>query len=611
MIELKHLQAKNFGPFKELNIPFDKGLLLIEGENRDDNTAESNASGKSNLIGTVGWCITGKVLDERKADDIVFNGEKDCFVVLKFNIGTLERRRGNKTGIYFDGRKIIQEELDEILGTDSETFYSSVFLGQDFVSFYDMKPAFRKQILLDLLPQEILKELDNLYSESKMWLNDCKEDRIKFKQELESVKERIEGEKNRLNYLKDSSENFEQERKERVKKIKIEWRREKNQLKEDLKNVSIAKISDCKEQEKELEKIKKELNNEINLEEKYKKKQVEIQAELFAIKKDVNRYEKEIDVIDELKAGGKCPVCKIPVTEHSKKNCIKEIKILLDAKEKELGKFQKYLKLLDEKIYKVECEIDDKERKTEKILNLINEEKSKQIKFREDKKRIKKALEGLNIRYKNDLKREQERTNDIEPLVEEQIKLIKNLQVTTEKNINELKNIEEDEKLLLIIKDMCGPAGIRARMFDQFMEELQSATDAVLDDISEDLKIEYDTQKEHKKGTVSESLEIKIYENGVHCLGISGGQKQKIRIAVSLALAEVFKNRGGKEWGFMILDEPHRGLDRSGQEKLFKLFNSMLNSKSLILIASPQSDFRSMFDTTIKVVKEEGVSIIQ
>jgi ABC-type molybdenum transport system ATPase subunit/photorepair protein PhrA len=61
----------------------------------------------------------------------------------------------------------------------------------------------------------------------------------------------------------------------------------------------------------------------------------------------------------------------------------------------------------------------------------------------------------------------------------------------------------------------------------------------------------------------------------------------------------------------MILDEPHRGLDRSGQEKLFKLFNSMLNSKSLILIASPQSDFRSMFDTTIKVVKEEGVSIIQ
>ena len=184
------------------------------------------------------------------------------------------------------------------------------------------------------------------------------------------------------------------------------------------------------------------------------------------------------------------------------------------------------------------------------------------------------------------------------------------MEAEVEKLTEELEAIEEDRKVLEIIRDMCGSTGIQAALFDQFVSELQSMTNSVLETIGSDLSVEYTTQKETKKGTVLESLEINVYENGELCLGLSGGQRQKVRIASSLALAEMSKNRSGKELGFMLLDEPHRGLDRAGQQKLFEIFLNMLSYKPLIIVASPQSDFKSMFSESIKVVKEDGESFL-
>jgi len=207
---------------------------------------------------------------------------------------------------------------------------------------------------------------------------------------------------------------------------------------------------------------------------------------------------------------------------------------------------------------------------------------------------------------------EKSKTNDFVQMEELHRTTIKKLKKEKVELDVDVEDINEELKLLEFIKEMSSPMGIKSSLFDQFLTELEDSTNNILGAISDDIQVEYSSQKESQKGTVSDSLEIVSYENGELSNGLSGGQRQKVRIATSLALAEVLNKRSSSKIDFLVLDEPHRGLDLVGKEHLFGLINKLVETgtKNLVLVASPQLDFKTMFGNVVKVIRENGVSYI-
>ena len=613
MIELKELHIKNFASFRKADLILDnKGLLFVEGENRDDDSAESNASGKSNLLSSIGWCLTGRTPDGRRYDEVIFSGEKSVSVKLDFNICSLERRRGSKAGIYINGRKTTQDEVNELFGIDPDLFYSSTFLGQDFISFFDMKPAARKELLMDFLPGDIISECNLLYDRAKKWLKDDAEDKIRIETKLQTTKRQLEELGARVDDLKNKSLNFEKSKEEFIRGLEKEKEKVKEEKRAELEKVE-KKLLEVGSEIKKLKTTLTKLNKHyIQLQKDFsciKGKELGLFQKFTSVRTVLSILEKEKKKLLDLKVG-KCPVCKSDVTEEHKKKCIKEVDSKISVKRKEYEGISKELEKVRKQIAEIEPDVNDLDRDVRSKELELERKDSSLKRLTERKELLKKELERVEIEYDKRILEKKNSDNVWERERRLAVKKVVALEAEVEKLTEELEAIEEDRKVLEIIRDMCGSTGIQAALFDQFVSELQSMTNSVLETIGSDLSVEYTTQKETKKGTVLESLEINVYENGELCLGLSGGQRQKVRIASSLALAEMSKNRSGKELGFMLLDEPHRGLDRAGQQKLFEIFLNMLSYKPLIIVASPQSDFKSMFSESIKVVKEDGESFL-
>ena len=158
--------VENFLSFSKASFDFcDQGLVLVEGENKDDASAKSNGSGKSAMIDALVWCLFGTTLRGYQNDDVVNRrvGD-DCLVTV-----TLERdeetivvaraRRHSKlknslrvSDAHEDrsgpSNAETQELVEEILGCSMRTFLSSVVFGQD--------SAYRFSSLTDKEQKEIL-----------------------------------------------------------------------------------------------------------------------------------------------------------------------------------------------------------------------------------------------------------------------------------------------------------------------------------------------------------------------------------------------------------------------------------------------------------------------
>lgn len=126
------------------------GLVLIEGENRDDPTVDNNGSGKSSLSEALLWCLFGRTLRGVTGDQIVnrhLESGVGCKVEVTFandagEVFTVTRYRQDakhKNKLVFVGptKELTANETSETeakvrdaLGMDFETFTSAVVFGQ-------------------------------------------------------------------------------------------------------------------------------------------------------------------------------------------------------------------------------------------------------------------------------------------------------------------------------------------------------------------------------------------------------------------------------------------------------------------------------------------------
>lgn len=148
-ILFKRITIENFLSIGEGSIELDnRGLLLIQGVNNDDPSANSNGAGKSSTVDALCWVLYGTTARGKSGDGVVnrFEG-KNCRVEITFTLEgktyTVTRHRKHSKGknrLLFscDGSdltlgtdKLTQDAIEKTIGCNLQVFTASIYAGQN------------------------------------------------------------------------------------------------------------------------------------------------------------------------------------------------------------------------------------------------------------------------------------------------------------------------------------------------------------------------------------------------------------------------------------------------------------------------------------------------
>jgi len=119
-----YIEIHNFKSIKDIKLDLTKfkdKTVLIQATNEDDAGALSNRGGKSNLMKALVWGLFGVSFIEGTSDEITTYGEKETFVIIRFDTGAeIERRFKNKAQTFFY-RKNGKDESDS--NKDAEALF--------------------------------------------------------------------------------------------------------------------------------------------------------------------------------------------------------------------------------------------------------------------------------------------------------------------------------------------------------------------------------------------------------------------------------------------------------------------------------------------------------
>jgi exonuclease SbcC len=185
------------------------------------------------------------------------------------------------------------------------------------------------------------------------------------------------------------------------------------------------------------------------------------------------------------------------------------------------------------------------------------------------------------------------------------IKEANNRLVALKKGMVEAKDQTESLELL---KEAFSPRGVKAVIIDYLVPQLEERINGVLSQMS-DFRIRLDTQKATVDDEgVKEGLFITVLNDSKEELpfaSYSGGEKVKITVAISEALASLMSGVG-----FRLMDENIVSLDKESTEGFVEVLERLQEKFPQLMIISHLQEVKDMFESKITVVKVNGISKI-
>ena len=154
---------------------------------------------------------------------------------------------------------------------------------------------------------------------------------------------------------------------------------------------------------------------------------------------------------------------------------------------------------------------------------------------------------------------------------------------------------------------------LRMMMFDSLIIRLEELSQDFLSDYSSELSVSITGEKDLKSGGKKDEVYIEVVnEKGKKSSfeAYSGGERQKVKMAVSLALSEVIKEKCGKDFNLIIFDEANEALDDIGKDTNFQAFKRIAENKT-VLVVDHDNWFQDKFDSVITIIKNENGSFIK
>lgn len=649
----KRIKIQNFFSFgpEEETLNLDKtGLYLITGKN--DQTGSSNGSGKSTVFDAICFALFGKVTKDVNLPNIVNNQTgQDCKVELWFKINKdnywitryrMHKKHHDNVYVYkgkHDEEHIIskaekrdtQELINNIINFNYKSFINAVMMSQENISgFLQADQAKKKEIIENILQLEIMTKyhwitqqkkkiarnsLKTFELESENILNLIDNTKKTMIEYVESCKKQKEGIKQKIDKLNEELNEIEE--------MNIEEELNKIKRNQQLENEIEQKMSIYQQR---MDKIKT-LDGQIqNIEDS----RLEYRELIKSNKKSIEKTEKEIEdtksdiiklkeKIEDAKQNPEtCPLCKNEINEHDHKFWINEQEEKLNDYEEHQQQLEKNLESLSEKVNDWEHKVD--ELKSHSLQ--IHIEKEKII---EETKLLKEEYSSIKLEEVKDEK-ELKELNNRKLEIESTIHALENEKVIDKNYLSKLKeqvlaHQEEHKNKKSEIKEMTKKFVVLQWWEDSLSSKKRSMKSWCINNILGyfNARIKFYLDR-FFDGSVSVQLDnelnetIESYNKERFTGSFSGGEKQRLNLAILFALYSLTKANISTKINIMFLDEIlSTSLDDKGISTVLELLEEMKENNETVYIIDHKDNFKDYpaFENIVIHKDKDGYSHIK
>jgi exonuclease SbcC len=173
--------------------------------------------------------------------------------------------------------------------------------------------------------------------------------------------------------------------------------------------------------------------------------------------------------------------------------------------------------------------------------------------------------------------------------------------------LDQSKALREEEQLYGDLTKAFGRDGVQAMLIEQSLPRLQETANAMLERMTGGrIQLSLHTQKETARGTVLETLDVRISDDlGTRDYEMySGGEAFRVDFALRIALARLLAETAGADLPTLIIDEGFGSQDQEGVDRLMEALNAISAEFRLILVVTHIDEMRERFERRIEVTKD-------
>lgn len=615
-MRLDTLEIENFlsvGARITLNLR-KRGLVGVEGDNKDDPSATSNGSGKTTVfIDAPSWCLWGETTRGYEGDDVInLKARKDCLVTLYMRVHkqtiVVSRARGhskykNQLRLEIDGLdetkssiKETQAEIERLLGMNAQTFLNSVMFGAT--------PGYRFSALTDKQQKEVFDDAlgiaqyaaayDLAHKERAVLTVTCDTHRA-VHANAESAQ--IAAHK-RLAELQSKAASFDAEKEEALTKLRERRDKTTERIRKAELELTTTGRKDVETQEELLSELQKARNYITAKIGEWYAKEMQINKEIKRVVKSKEDAASRVDYT--------CEECGSEVTEDTRDT---------------------HLASLEEKHTTLAVKLKDIKRKQHELnIELTNENtRVDEATAIRDTLRI-TQVENINLR--NIIKsKERERTELKEEIAKLKDKespyrsLIKKCQreiaehaVIEVEEATHIKRCEKEIEQLDFWAEAFGTKGLRSYLIDTALPYLNERAEYYAQTLTDgSVEIEFKTQSKLKGGATVEKFEVAVHNKfgADKYKGNSGGEKAKVDLCVGLALQDLVMSRSATRTNVAFFDEIFDKMDEAGVERAVNVLIDVAKQRESIFVVTHLDALKSYFPSTVIVVKRKKVTKLE
>lgn len=607
------LHVQNFLSFGKAAFDLhDAGLVLVEGENRDDESARSNGSGKSAMIDALVWCLFGTTLRGYENDEVINRkvGE-DCCVVVHLHDGDVKWAvtRARRHSQLKNALKVLdvscgvdhskpsvsetQEVVEKLLGCSRRTFLSSVVFGQDRAyRFSSLTDKEQKEILDEVLGVERFALACNAARARSAVLTVARDT---IRRNLDRAEEARDATEEEVDDLHQKHASFATLHEEKLDAEQEKLAKAKKWLKENGKVVDVDKLRAASDKvQKTIATYEKEIESKTAADTRAKVALSTGKSKADELWTHILRHEQLV---------GDCPTCGQGIDEKKQATIVKGLR---------------------EKHTALQVAYVSAEEASKDIASGLVEAKRK---LKEAREKAMVAMRALNdgivaeanvTSWRRRAKDSEERIAELKAEENPYAKLAKKAQARLDKHKAEVELLTGQlatEEARLKTADFWvkafGARGLRSLLLDSSLPVLNAEAERVSNMITGGaITVEFSATSELKSGKTIDRFEVKVdNKHGAGSYqGNSAGEKAKVDLCVGLALQRLVASRSP---GFNVcfFDEVFDHLDSAAHERVVEVLAEI--DKESVFVVSHDEDLKAWFPASLKIVKEDGYSKVE
>lgn len=653
-MKFKWMKAKCFLSIgsKGVHVVFENlnNIVVVKGKNLDISPESSNGAGKSTLIEALIYGLFGKLIKGLPHKEALNKKLKKgleielCFDLNGSEYRIFRSRKPDSLDLYIDGVKQTvggmpdtQKEIENIIKLNYEAFINVACFGEhNNHAFLACDAAAKRSIVENLLGLEKylkfckiakdgLKEIEAKLTVSRKKYETCleqREDCIKRISQLiakqKSWKAGKENEIQELNLAIATKSKDLLKTDDGHAAIQYQYAQDRIRINKD-KLVKFeeqrSKIASMLDQIRTKLEHQQELKNNSSMLLKSK------EGDINSRKKEINLIQSQIDALNKLQPGVKCPACFGTVDPHNYQHLIDhntklladmsmDITTYIQEKEELSKKFNSHVSEVN-KLTELKKQADGKNQTISNELNdlLTAIQKDSQIKEPQVGARelvLKEQIKELTNRVeakKNELANQDPYVEIIAQATQERTSL-------TEK-IDEYKALlDEGEALIPYYEfwiDGFGDDGIRAFVIDDVLPALNARINYWLQFLIDNkITLKFDNKFDVVIERNPPDGDPFVYN------ATSGGERRRINLAISQAFAHVMMIAAGTCPSIISLDEVALNVDVPGVHGIFKMIGELAKDRQ-VLVTSHDPNLNDLLSScdVLTVVKKDGFTELE